>query len=398
MACLSVFPRFNNHIPGSPPAAADVGTDLFALTSVRWVRQSNALLDEGRKVLHPFGKTIQPWTFAGIMLSYWCNARCRFCYVSCGPQAREWVDPADAVRWWQELDELARSLGKTVKVHLSGGEPFGNWPVLLETARRAHASGLTGDGAFQKVETNAYWANDAQVVRERVEALDRLGMRKLVVSADPYHQQFVAPERVRTCVEEARRVLGPDRVQVRWLDWYEDMQDVRNTPRPQRNEIFRAALARHRERLTGRAAREMTWLLEATAPSSFADQACDQAILEARHIHIDPYGNVFPGTCAGIILGNARQQALREIWTLTTQKHVANPLLGALIEGGPHVLLRYAKVLGFEPRPAGYAGKCHLCTHVRQFLFETNVLGKRLGPKECYAGPSASGEGEETDK
>ncbi len=339
-------------------------------------------------MLNPFGRIIRPWTFAGIMLSYWCSARCRFCYVSCGPQAKEWVDPADAVRWWQELDELARSLGRTVKVHLSGGEPFGNWDLLLEIATRAHGLGLTAGGAFQKVETNAYWADDPQVVRDRIEALDRLGMRKLAVSADPWHQQFIAPDLVRTCVEEARRVLGPQRVQVRWLDWYEEMQDLRNLPRPRRNEIFRGSLARHRERLTGRAARETAWLLEAGAPGTFAEQACDQAILGARHIHIDPYGNVLPGTCAGILLGNANRQSLREIWTQTTRQHFANPVLSALIEGGPHVLLRYAKILGFEPRPAGYAGKCHLCTHVRQFLFEAKVFEQRLGPAECYAGQS----------
>ncbi len=319
------------------------------------------------------------------MLSYWCNARCPFCYVSCSPDAKDWVDPREAVRWWQQLDELARSQGKTVKVHLSGGEPFGNWPVLREIAALAHEKGLTAGGSFQKVETNAFWASDPEMVRDRLGELDRLGMQKLCVSADPYHQRFVDPALVRTCVETARQVLGPDRVQVRWLEWYENMQDLRNTPRAQRGEVFRAALARHRERLTGRAAQAIAGLLQPGASGALAREVCDQAILGARHIHIDPYGNVFPGTCAGIILGNAREQPLQAIWADVTEQYYTNPMLSALIEGGPHVLLRYARLLGgFEPRLAGYAGKCHLCSHVRQFLYEKRVFEKRLGPPQCY--------------
>jgi hypothetical protein len=344
--------------------------------------------------MNPYEKTVRPWTFAGIMLSYWCNARCPFCYVSCGPDAKDWVDPVVAAGWWQDLDELARSLGKTVKVHLSGGEPFGNWPVLRETAVLAHEKGLTAGGGFQKVETNAFWATDANLVRERLVELDRLGMQKLSVSADPYHQQFVSPDLVRTCVETARDVLGPHRVQVRWLDWYEDMRDLRNMPRAQRGEASRAAFARHRERLTGRAARQVASLLDLSTPGAFAPDVCEQPILGARHIHIDPYGNVFPGTCAGVMLGNANTRPLRDIWTDVTERYFENPVLAALIEGGPHVLLQYAKMLGFEPRAAGYAGKCHLCTHVREFLFESNIFEQRLGPQACYPARIGGGEGE----
>ena len=332
------------------------------------------------------------------MLSYWCNARCAFCYLCCGPDASQWVDPADAVRWWQELDELARRQGKTVKIHLTGGEPFGNWPVLLEVASRAHERGLTAGGGFQKVETNAYWATDPGIVQERLAALDRLGMQKLVVSTDPFHQMFVAPECVRTCVETARQVLGPERVQVRWLDWYENMQDLRHAPASQTDELFREAMIRHRERLTGRAACELAPLLPGVALDSFVGQSCERAILGSRHVHIDPHGNVLAGTCAGILLGNARDRSLHAIWAGVEEQCGTIPLLNGLIEGGPHALLRYAKPLGFEPRPAGYASKCHLCSHVRQFLFGNGQFPNALGPGECYGvrSPDAGGDSPET--
>jgi len=333
----------------------------------------------------PFQQIIRPWKFAGIMLTYWCSARCRFCYVSCSPEEKDWVDPADAVRWWRELGELARSRGKTMKIHLSGGEPFGNWPLLREVAERAHAEGLTTNGAFQKVETNGFWASDEHVVAERLSVLDKLGMGKLAVSADPYHQEFVDPQCVRRCVETARRVLGPDRVQVRWAEWLGRMQDLRDIPPPQRDEVFRRAYETHKDRLTGRASVSLAGLLETRPASRLAGEDCRHSILAARHVHIDPYGNVFPGTCAGIILGNAKQTPIAEIFQQATEKHFTNPVLCALVNGGPGLLLRYAQLLGFEPQLAGYAAKCHLCAEIRRFLFERHVFEARLGPRQVYS-------------
>lgn len=333
---------------------------------------------------HSPDKQIRPWTFAGIMLSYWCNARCRFCYVSCSPQAADWVEPAVAVRWWQELADLARSQGKNMRIHLSGGEPFGNWPVLLEIAQRAHEQGLTQDGAFQKVETNGFWATDPDIVRRRVGMLKDLGMQKLSVSADPHHQEFVDPVCVRTCVETARQVLGEDRVQVRWRDWYDSMTDLRGAPEPQVQQAMQKAYEVHPERLTGRASWNLAELLESRPVCRLGHQDCSQPLLAGKHVHIDPHGNVFPGVCAGIILGNALHTPIAEIYRQAIEKHDSNPVLSALVTAGPSLLLQYARVLGFDPRPAGYAGKCHLCMDVRRFLFDKRVFGNRLGPARVY--------------
>lgn len=334
----------------------------------------------------PTTRLIRPWTFAGIMLSYWCNARCRSCYVCCSPQAPHWVDPVEAVRWWRELDELAHHHGKTMRIHLTGGEPFGNWPLLLEIAQRAFREGLTKNGAFQKVETNAFWATDPAIVRQRLSLLNELGMTKLAVSTDPYHQEFVDPACVRTCVETARHMLGPDRVQVRWLDWYEQIQDLRHMPVAQKEGIFARAYAAHRERLTGRAAIDLTPSLEAHPCSHWTADDCAQPLLAGKHVHVDPYGNVFPGVCAGIILGNALQSSMASIFHDSLERSATHPVVNTLAEGGPELLHRYAQILGFTPRPEGYAGKCQLCTDIRSFLFHKHVFDGRLGPAEVYRG------------
>jgi len=329
-------------------------------------------------------KRLRPWTFAGILLSYWCNARCAFCYLNCGPQHSVWVDPADAVRWWKQLADLAAEFDRRMKIHLTGGEPFGNWPCLLAIAEHAHAQGLTANGGFQKVETNAFWATGPAVVEERLRALDACGMGMLVVSADPFHQQFVPPENVRICVETARRVLGAERVRVRWADWYEEMIDLSGACQSVRLDLFRKHLLSHRERLTGRASKEVAELLPCSGPEAFEGQNCLKALLAGRHVHIDPLGNVFPGVCAGIVLGNAKNEPIASIWHRLAEHWQDDPILSVLIEEGPYGLYRVAKGHGFEPQPQGYASKCHLCAQVRRFLFSKSGGWRSLGPEEAY--------------
>ena len=58
-------------------------------------------------------------------------------------------------------------------------------------------------------------------------------------------------------------------------------------------------------------------------------------------------------------------------------------VVGVLCKKGPYGLLELAQSLGYVPL-AAYAGKCHLCTHVRQFLVEQGVESGVFGPADCY--------------
>ncbi len=332
--------------------------------------------------------TLQPavWEFAGLLLTYWCNSRCAICYLSCGPDRGGRLELDHALRLWRGLDQLATNHGKTMRIHLAGGEPFGDWGRLVSIIRAARDAGLT---PLEKVETNAHWAASAGLTRARLELLDALGMEKLIVSTDVYHQEFVPFERVRLCVETARQVLGRGRVLVRWWDFYNaggTSTDPANTP-ADRELLYRAALERHRDRLAGRAAQQLAHLLPCQPPEAYADQNCVNEVLHSRHVHIDPYGNIFPGTCGGIILCRLAPTDLHEIadlWKNFATNWRANPVVDAVVTGGSYELYQRVRTLGYEPLPGGYANKCHLCAHLRQFLVQRNLWPAHVGPPECY--------------
>jgi len=321
------------------------------------------------------------WEFAGLLLTYWCNSACAFCYVYSGPTRGGSLATDDALRLWRDLDRLAARHGKTMRIHLAGGEPFGDWPRLLATVRAARDAGLS---PLEKIETNAGWATSDGITRSRLEQLAALGMGMLVVSSDIYHQEFVPFERVRRCVEIARQVLGRGRVRVRWWDFFNQPTDTRKLSPDERRRAFATALRHHKDRLTGRAADRLADLLPRHRAEHFRDDNCTAAVLHSRHVHIDPYGNVFPGVCNGIILGNALRKSPEQVWEELSRSWRDHPLVAAVVAGGSYELMQRARKFGYQELDAGYADKCHLCHHVRQFLHARGIWPEAIGPLECY--------------
>lgn len=331
------------------------------------------------------------WEFAGLLLTYGCDARCAFCYVSAGPEHREYMGVATTLALWRSLDKLAARYGKTMRIHLSGGEPFRDWVRLASLVRAARDAGLT---PLEKIETNASWATDDGLTRARLELLAALGLGKLAVSTDVFHQEFVPLERVRRCVEIGRRVLGRDRVIVRRWDFLRYPVAVRELTPAQREDAFRRALARYRDRLSGRAALELAPLLPRQPAQAFQGQSCTAEVLQSRHVHIDLHGHIFPGTCLGIIIGRATGvSTVADIWHQLAQNWRQHPVVEPVVAGGSYELLQRARCFGYCELPGGYASKCHLCTHIRQFVFDRGLWPEFIGPPECYSPSGAAAPG-----
>lgn len=285
------------------------------------------------------------------------------------------MSPAAALEYWHDLRVLA---GPELKVHLTGGEPFGDWPALLAVLQAAQTHGLTA----HEVETNASWCTDRQEAQRRCRKLDQVGLGRLVISCDLYHQEYVPYERVALLAEVAQEILGSDRLRIRWRDFFANPVSIGDMPPDQRRQVYAQAWPNHRDRLTGRAADEIAPMLELHRPAAFAEQNCSKAILASRHVHIDPLGNVFPGVCAGIVLGNAAHDGLAQIRRRLARS--PNEILECLITSGPCGMLDLAKKHGYRPNGRGFAGKCHLCSDLRTYLFNKGKFDRTIGPIQCY--------------
>ena len=356
---------------------------------------------------------VKYWSFAGLILTYWCNARCDSCYLNCGPQRRECFELDEAIGVWRSLIDACP---RGCRIHIGGGEPFGQWELLIELCRRAKEEGLA---PLEKVETNAFWATDDKIVRDRLVALKEAGMRKLVVSADPYHQQFVPIERCRLTARVAEDVLDGQRVQVRWRDWLADGFDTGAMSESERCALFSQYAGRGRDRLNGRAAELLAGLMPCRRISELGGrdvQPCGEPLLRSRHVHVGPDGLVMPGVCAGIILGRIcvspdesgnslvsasvgeegqcrAEDSIAAVWQQLNSRFStagegwarvdSRPILSVLARSGPMGLLALAEPAGFVPAER-YAGKCHLCWDIRRFFVNTGMHRRELGPAWLY--------------
>jgi len=326
------------------------------------------------------------WRSAGLLLTYQCNAACEFCYYHCSPEKGGLMPVETCIAAWRSLKVLA---GDRAKVHLTGGEPFLHWDHLLEILRAGKRQKL---GPVDLVESNGFWAANERLVAERLGALLELNVRRLKVSIDPFHQEYVDIEPAQKLARIAKEMFGPDRVLVRWEKylgahgndgWQRQakLADGLSLGQAERDSVYVAAYRDYPFRFTGRAAGHLADLLASKPAGAFAGANCLPDFLGAKGVHIDPFGNVFSGTCSGIIVGNINETPLEEIWKRFHPGR--SDLIGTLCRSGPHGLLENARSLGHRQRDA-YADKCHLCTHIRQFLLENATETRTVGPADCY--------------
>ena len=315
------------------------------------------------------------WRYAGLMLTYRCNAACRFCYYHCSPDAGGLMPTEMAMEAWAALRRLA---GDGAGVHLTGGEPFLVFERLLEICEQAQRRGW---GGADYVETNAGWVADEAEARYRLNALKAAGLHRLKISWDVFHEEFVPVEKVRFLVRAARELLGAERVLVRWEKHLDALTGVAAMAEAERQALLAGAMAADAGRFTGRAAEALGPLCADKTIAELGGLNCREALLGAKGVHIDPAGNVFSGQCSGMTVGNVNTSPLETLWKGFDPERGA--FWQTLFERGPDGFIAEAQAAGYAIRPF-YATKCHLCADIRGFFFDKGLYLPIICPKECY--------------
>ncbi len=320
-------------------------------------------------------RKLKLWRSAGLLLTYKCNAACEFCYYCCSPENDGLMSVDTAITAWRGIKKLA---GDSARIHLTGGEPFLYFERVCEILEAGRNEKL---GKVDLIETNGFWATDEKEIKDKLKKLDKLGMKRLKISCDPFHQEYVDIEQVRLLAKVGVECLGNDRVMVRWEKYLEQPIQMKGISQEQLDRNYVQAIEDYPARLTGRAAGKLAKLKKGRKVEELARLNCSGAFLGAKGIHIDPFGNVFSGTCSGIILGNVNEQELDEIWRNFEPRQ--KEMISILFESGPMGLIKQAQEAGYIVEES-YADKCHLCTSVRQFFLDKGKYPSVIGPQQCY--------------
>jgi organic radical activating enzyme len=245
-----------------------------------------------------------------------------------------------AIAAWRGLKNLS---GEHAKIHITGGEPFLYWQHLQQILIAADALSL---GPVDMIETNAYWATNQTQIIERLSFLNSHNVRKLKISYDPFHAEFVDFDRVKLLYETSCDLLGPDRVLLRWQHYLKEQPQINGLSQDQKLNLFVQSYRQYPCRFTGRAAGRLAKKLADEEICKIAMTNCKKAFLGSKSVHIDPFGNVFNGVCSGIVIGNINEKTLDTLWQAFNPAQ--EEFLCVLFTSGPVGFLEKAAKLGYK--------------------------------------------------
>jgi hypothetical protein len=292
---------------------------------------------------------------------------------------------------WMEPDEIrtalqiVKSFDNQTQIHITGGEPFLNFSLLLKTVEIAAELGIP-----RYVETNAGWCITPRSVTDRFLELREAGLHAILISCSPFHAETIPLTRTLLAIDRALSVFGPNRVVIYIPEWIDQLRRF-GTQTPTPLERFVEAYGYNPAGLMfwdgyglisgGRAGFRLGQFIDRQSVSAFRDENCRTEILTVSHFHIDLYGNFIPHFCGGLSAGNWHD--LPEVFS-DFEKQIYPPLIEILIDSGPYGLYEFAQSnYQFTPFKDGYSGKCHLCAHVRLHLSQMDQFPE-LQPLEFY--------------
>ena len=325
--------------------------------------------------------SIPPLVSGGVMLSYNCSSACRHCMYRCSPQAPEdWMSH-------EMIDSVYAELMKEKRlhsIHFAGGEPCLNPELLLAAVRKAAIEGIP----MAYVETNAGWCTSREGAQRYLARLKDAGLPAVLVSVSMFHNEFIPFEYTRNCVEAALDVFGKFGTIVYMQHVYDIFRNMGHDGTQTLAEFMdRAGLHDTPEVVPklyslirgGRVVSALRDFYRKEPAGSYEGLSCESDLMSTSHFHIDNYGNLFTGCCAGLVAGRVGRMHPE----ITGEEF---PLFCKVCAEGPFGLMKMAEEeCGYEQRPDGYISKCDLCLHVRAALCRTGRFSE-LTPEFFYRG------------
>lgn len=283
--------------------------------------------------------------------SYDCNAKCDHCYPSCVPQKER---PWD-ISFVKSVIDKAAVVPDTIlarNIHFAGGEPFLYYRDLVEGLDYAKKRGF-----ISSIVTNGFWAHNIQATEEKVRTLYNLGLVRVELSVDNFHQAYIPIERIRNILFVLRKFQLDVLIRTATTKTNTAYSAISKIPP---HELAGIRLVASPVNYGGRAA-EMIPEEEFYYASSIQGCCYRQLNLAVRFD-----GNVSP-CCAGsdtvqsLSMGNINEEPFIDmINRLRYRYHIKQ-----LICAGPADLIKTLKDGGYEKyMRKQYTSICHACTHI----------------------------------
>ncbi len=310
----------------------------------------------------------------GIITNYFCTSSCKHCLYNSSPYwPKDYMDAATAER----ALETCRRLG-CKSVHIGGGEPFLNFDRLKEVLAVARRMSFS----IEYVETNSSWYTSQARAVSMLKELKGFGLKTLLVSASPFHLEYIPFKKVTGVVGACQEVgIYPFIWTEAFFRLFLKLDPEKRYSISEAQELigkaaFQSALNSYWIHPGGRAAINLkgpgfSW----EEIVRVHPEGCSE-LMDTSHFHMDLYGNFVPGLCSGLAI---RIEDLGR--PIDASRY---PLLTMLYNEGIGGFLEFARKRDFDPKEGRYSSKCGLCLEIRRFLSVMGHWGRELAPGYFY--------------
>jgi MoaA/NifB/PqqE/SkfB family radical SAM enzyme len=307
----------------------------------------------------------------GFMITKQCNAKCKHCMTTSSPEANEEMDLVAALRWLNESNKLEGIEGITI----TGGEPFIRYNTLVKLIKR-----ITELDKISHVVTNGFWAEDLDIAREKIRQLALVGLKRISLSTDSYHQEWIPLNYIKNACEAASSFGVKVQISATYLQKDDNIQ---------LKEEFNGKVIIHEQPISpiGRALDEISLnLFDERKLSTYVDgEYC-----EITTPVIGSDGTIYACPCRSLIirdrdnpliLGNAYETPLSDVLT-EARKNFLFLTMGT--PRGFGLLIDILKENSLESRlRQTYFDKCDLCCHILcDEEMRTTLINKLNEPRE----------------
>jgi len=284
----------------------------------------------------------------------------------------------------QTADKIFALLRKTgcYSVHIGGGEPFMDFDGLINVCKSA----LENHVSVDYIETNASWYTDDNAVTEKLRKLFAAGINCLLISIDPFHNEFVPYAKIKNLIKCCKKTgMGTFLWQSRFERIVGQLDDNTTHSLEEYENIFgkdfiQAISESYGIGYNGRALRILEKISKDRKPCEYflKDAQCQSRIKSLGHFHVDPDMNLIPPSCNGF-----RANIFDLCGDGLDGEKYANFM--AVADGGLEALFKRARTLGFVPDNNGYASKCALCFDIKKYICEN--IAAQTGSEPADIGP-----------
>ncbi|WP_425447018.1 radical SAM protein [Dethiothermospora halolimnae] len=292
-----------------------------------------------------------------------CNSKCKHCSVINKNSEEKHIDIDVAINLIKKLS----SRYDLQSVMTFGGEPLLFPEVIYSIHKAAKNLGIPS----RQIITNGYWSKDDDKIQETVDRLEEVGVNKILISVDAFHQEHIPIEIVKKVTKKLLKTSISDiKLSPCWVVSEEDDNFFNKKTKSILEEFKDLSIKVGSGNVVspqGAALKNLNKYLpnkKLLEDGKCGDLPYTDTLDSIKSLSVEPNGDMI--ICKNFKIGNAEDENIED--TLEKYNPYNNIYMKTILEDGVQGLLKLADREGIEIEEREFYSICDKCTYLKDKL------------------------------